>query len=186
MTPSKRTLRTLWSCFEQDDGARAAQKLCKLVRRGVTDPLELFADHPLADEWRDFALKSVHDFLRQRTGLVYVATNPVHAGVYKIGVTAFDVRKRMSSLKTAGVLGSFIEVGQERALDRFQAEARALREMAQRGERHKELFRTSYATALRCVDQGVSQDNAALIAAFPGVERILAGEAAQTGRLTPP
>lgn len=169
MDPRTRALTALWRCFEAGRAGRTALILCAMARRGVHSPLDLFYDHPLCDEWRDFAYCAVEDHLRKRKGIVYVVTNPMNPGFYKIGVTGFDVNKRLRSLKSAGVVGEFVEVETAVALDRYSAESRAHQAMQKNFPRHKEFFFTDYKTASKVMRQSVASDNAVLKHAFSGV-----------------
>lgn len=72
-------------------------------------------------------LKSKHG------GIVYLAANPVHAtGVYKIGLTHKKAEERMGTLKTSGVLGSYIVAASWEAWDIDQAEAHCHAKFADR------------------------------------------------------
>jgi T5orf172 domain len=157
---------TLIRHFERMDGARTAEILFDLARKGTKDPLSVLFGHPLEDEWRDFAGAAARDRIQKRRGTVYVVANPVHAGLYKIGVTKGDLSKRLRSLKTAGVVGEFLEIDQFQALDRFAAEKMAHRNLSKVAQRHKEFFATDWKTACGMTRQGVDSDNKILKQAF--------------------
>lgn len=164
------TLRALWAAYERQDAPRVARLLCALARRGEKSPMASFSEHPFADDFTDFAAAAVADHLRQRQGIVYVVANPVNRGFYKIGVTAHDVKKRLRSLRSAGVVGEFVEVDAVFALDRFAAEKRAHRKMAAVAPQHKEFFVTDFRVASEAVQSSVAAENEVLTRAFPGVD----------------
>ena len=141
-----------------------------MARSGYERPLESFIDHALADEWHDFANEAVTAFLNRRRGLVYVATNPVHVGLFKVGSTAFDIQTRLDSLCSAGVTGEFHEVASFIAFDRFGAETRAQAEMAKTASRHKEFFVSDYRSVVEVVGKCVRIDNESITQAFPGID----------------
>lgn len=169
MPPNPLTLRALWTAYERQDSPRVARLLCALARRGERNPMASFSDHPFADDFTDFAANAVSEHLRRRQGIVYVVANPVNKGFYKIGVTAHDVKKRLRSLRSAGVVGEFFEVDAVFALDRFAAEKRAHRKMAAVAPKHKEFFVTEYKVAIEAVQTSAAVENKVLSQAFPGV-----------------
>lgn len=156
-----------------DHGPRLAKALLEMARGGISRPLDAFADHPLADEWHDFAHAAVCAHLDSRRGLVYVASNPVHVGLYKVGSTAGETTAaRLKSLRTAGVVGEFHEIESFACLDRFGAERRAHRAMATQSQQHKEFFVTDHRTVTDVVRDCVASDNAALEKAFPWIGHV--------------
>lgn len=158
------TLRALWAHFESGRGAPLAALLCREARRGRSEVLDSFAGHPLADDWRDFAWASVQDYLNARRGRVYVVTNPVHGGLYKVGQTREDMQARLRTLNSAGVVGYFVEVYSVLVLDRFHVERAAQRALARTAVQHKEFFQCDYETATRALEAAAAQDATALTA----------------------
>jgi hypothetical protein len=152
------TAAALWSHFETGRASALAALLCKEVRRGLTRPYDSFAGHVLEDDWRDFALQSVREYLMPRAGHVYVVANPVNAGLYKVGQTKNDVRKRLKSLNSAGVVGYFLEVSSRQVQDRFWVEAHAQRALAAVAQQHKEFFKCSYEQAMTAVEDAANRD----------------------------
>lgn len=138
-----------------------------MARQSITNPMWALVDHPFDDDWRDFAARAVQKHQARRQGIVYVVVNPVNAHWFKVGVTGKCLNTRLRSLRTAGVVGQFIEVDQIHALDRFGAEGRAHKAMNLLSERHKEFFVTDWKTACRVLRNSVEEDNAVLLAAFP-------------------
>lgn len=102
-----------------------------------------------------------------------MVANPVQNGFFKIGVTAFDVNKRLRSLASAGVVGEFIAIDTVIAHDRFAAEGGAHKRMELLAPRHKEFFYTDYRTATATMRESVTIDNATLERAFPGMEQVV-------------
>lgn len=98
--------------------------------------------------------------------------NPSQHGFFKIGVTAFDVTKRLRSLVSAGVVGEFIAIDTAIAHDRFASEGGAHKSMERVAQRHKEFFYTDYRTASHVMQESVRHDNELLQKAFPGVDRL--------------
>lgn len=161
--PSQRALQRL---IDSGDQNRLAKALLTMARMGEKNPLSVLHGHPLQDEWMDFAAGAVRQYVLHRSGTVYVVANPVHVNLYKVGVTKGPLEKRLRSLKTAGVVGEFIEIDQVFALDRFAAERLAHHILSSRVERHKEFFVTDYQTACAVVRKTVEADNSILERAF--------------------
>ncbi len=159
-------IQSLIRHFERNDGSRTSEILFLMARRGINDPLASLFGHPLEDYWRDFAGESVRDRIEKRNGIVYVVANPVHKGLYKIGLTAGNLEKRLRSLNTAGVVGEFIEIGHAHAFDRFVVEKMAHRKLSKVTQRHKEFFVTDWKVACQAVQDSASADNVLLQSAF--------------------
>ena len=145
------TLRSLWGLFLKNDAEELAQRLTQLALEGHRALLATFADHPLADDWHDFAAQALTDFFEKRRGTVYVVTNPVHEGLYKVGHTGGALSARLKSLNSAGVVGSFVVVDHVEALDRFAVEKMAHRELALVAQQHKEFFKADFPTVSQAV-----------------------------------
>jgi hypothetical protein len=166
MTLSAPKTRLLARLFEEHNAPRTAEVLLDGVRSGVRDPLNSLFGHPLEDEWVDFAAHAVRERLQKRMGTVYVVTNPVHKDLYKVGMTSSSLEKRLRSLKTAGVVGEFIEVDQVQVLDRFVVERMAHHALASKAERHKEFFVTDWRSARLAILEAAAMDNHRLLQAF--------------------
>ncbi len=157
-----RTLRSLWEHYERGNDVALAALLCREARRGVPALYGVFSDHPLGDDWRDFAFNAVARYLERRRGTVYVVANPVHANLYKVGQTRGDVRQRLKSLNSAGVVGFFLEVAHQVVADRFFVETQAQKRLTTTCERHKEFFRCTYQLAQQAIETAAQQDARAL------------------------
>lgn len=155
------TLRALWSHFEAGRAQRLASLLCREARLGRA-AMSCFVGHPLEDDWRDFASQSLQEYLQTRRGRVYVVTNPVNAGLYKVGQTREDMAARLKSLNSAGVVGYFVEVHSVVVSDRFYVERAAQRRLAQSAARHKEFFQCDFGTAMQALQVAAAADEAAL------------------------
>lgn len=166
MALSNLNLRALSRLFEKGDRVRTAKTLCEMAHQGVNNPLGVFFDHPLEDDWMDFAGQSLHEHFKRRKGFVYVVANPIHKHWYKVGMTAGSVEKRLRSLNTAGVIGDFIEIDQAYAFDRFSAEKMSHQTLSLLAQKHKEFFVTNWQTACHAMRESVSRDNAILQKAF--------------------
>lgn len=169
---SDRQLKTIWRYFEEQRPDRLAQVLCSMARSGIENPLSLLNDHPFSDDWRDFAIEAVNNYLLSRSGYVYVVTNPVNKDVYKIGSTSGG-KHRIKRLRTAGVLGEFHPVASYWVMDRYSVEACAHRVMAQVAQmRDRELFFTDYRTAIQVLKDAADADNNMLLKTFNGMLKI--------------
>lgn len=124
--------------------------------------LESFGDHPLGDDWRDFALKSVQAWVTDRQGIVYVVANPMHLGFYKVGQTGASLAERLQTLNSAGVVGQFVEVHQAAVPDRFAVEAAVHRSLTETVPRHKEFFQCTAYQAIAAVELHASQERQAV------------------------
>jgi hypothetical protein len=169
MLPTASSTKILIRLFERKDGTRTSEILFSMARKGIMDPMSSLFDHPLEDDWRDFAGAAVHERIEKRKGIVYVVANPVNNGLYKVGLTGGILEKRIRSLKTAGVVGEFIEVDHAHALDRFAAEKMAHRALGAVSQSHKEFFVTDWKTACQAVQDSVASDNALLRLAFRAI-----------------
>jgi hypothetical protein len=156
--------RTLWTLFQAGDGARLGAYLCDLARRGHADLLATFADHPLADDWRDMAWSCVQAHLAKTGGTVYVVANPVHVDLYKVGQTRGSVGERIKSLDSAGVVGYFVPVASHVVADRFAVEAAVHRRLRQREgcQQHKEFFACTWQQAISALEAEVAHEQSAL------------------------
>jgi hypothetical protein len=138
--------------------------LCKLARRGHADLLATFDEHPLGDDWKDFAFEGLRNHFASSAGTVYVVTNPVHVNLYKVGQTQGAVAERISSLNSAGVVGYFIAVTDVQVKDRFAVEAAVHRVLRSRegSQSHKEFFQCTWDVATGALREQVAQEAAAL------------------------
>lgn len=157
--------RALWSLFATAQSARLGSYLCKLARRGHTNLLATFNEHPLGDDWKDFAHEALRSHFVRSAGTVYVVTNPVHVNLYKVGQTQGDVQERISSLNSAGVVGYFVPVTDVQVKDRFAVEAAVHRVLrARKGtQNHKEFFECTWDVAMEALREQVARENAALV-----------------------
>ena len=156
--------RALWTLFETEQSARMGSYLCKLARRGHANLLATFDDHPIGDDWKDFAFAAIHSHFARCSGTVYVVTNPVHVNLYKVGQTQGEVAERISSLNSAGVVGYFVPVTDVQVKDRFAVEAAVHRVLRAREgtQSHKEFFQCTWDVATEALREQVVRENAAL------------------------
>lgn len=116
-----------------------ARLLAVLINRGTADLFPAFDDHPLADDWRDFAWSSLEAWIKGRNGYVYVMVHPLYPGWAKVGRTRLAPENRAKMLTSEGVLGQFALAGAVRAADDWGLERRLHRALAT-WPRHKEFF----------------------------------------------
>ncbi|WP_181376214.1 GIY-YIG nuclease family protein [Novimethylophilus kurashikiensis] len=83
------------------DPSAAAAKAVQLARKGKSMPME---DGPVGDLLRDALVEGLADWVKAKTGYVYLASNPGTTNLYKIGQTRSSLEQRMRSLNGAGVL----------------------------------------------------------------------------------
>lgn len=161
--------RSLWSAFEEGDKKKLAQGLVDLARAGFKNPATVFSDHPLYDDFMDFATASIQEFIQNRRGIIYVVHNPINRNFYKIGLTgAATLEKRLRSLNSAGVVGEIHEVERAYALDRFGAEGQAHKQMGKHTVQHKEYFVCDdYKLVSSVMQDAVKEDNTILCRSFP-------------------
>lgn len=156
--------KALWNLFQNEQAVRLGTYLCELARRGHTNILSTFDDHPLADDWQDFAWQSLKEHFSRTEGTVYVVTNPVHVNLYKIGQTRGAVGERIKSLDSAGVVGYFVPVASRQVADRFAVEVavrRALR-LKEGRQTHKEFVACTWEEAIAALEAETARETEVL------------------------
>jgi hypothetical protein len=116
----KQSRRKLLKYFNALDDARFVDHCLELIYRGV-DIGALVSDSEIV--FVEAIDNGLDEHIRNHTGLIYLAANPVYqSNIFKIGKTRKSGIERMDTLKTAGVLGSFVLAGSwpSRDLDRTE------------------------------------------------------------------
>lgn len=80
------------------------------LMRGTPEPLrDQFKEHPLYDEWCEFTISKVEEYLRSRRGFLYVAETPQYPETFKVGFTRKSVSVRLAVLSGTSVIYPFRE-----------------------------------------------------------------------------
>lgn len=148
----------LESLYLADNRVAHSALMLKHMRKGVT-PSELVYEHPFADEWLDWAHEALGEYLLPRNGVVYVATNAASkVPLFKVGQTRLSASARVTSLRTAGVLGHYVLLGEWWVRDRHFVEAQALARLRARYEHDRELIAAPCDTVLEVVAAVVGEE----------------------------
>jgi len=114
---------------------------------------------PIFSEALEAGLKIASKALK---GYVYLAVNPVHPqGVHKVGKTRLPPTRRMESLTTEGVLGTYQLVKAWPSRDVHRSETRCHRALANRAIQ-KEFFEGDFRTLVGVIDAVMRQERAAI------------------------
>lgn len=165
----KNSIRKLYRRFEEQELLEHGQCLAQLVRAGADELLAEIHDHPLGDEWADFAMKSLEALWAKNKGTLYIAANPVTDKFVKVGLTAGSAEHRMHQLNSAGVIGEYICVQSWDVWDRFTLERKAHKTLKAAGyTQHKEHFAAPWKLVIPIVEEVIHADARAFVAqGFP-------------------
>jgi len=103
-------LKTLEHLFLGALAAKHAEYLARWVRSNastgpaVQDVHALWREHPLGDEWREFALEGLQKWFDMRCGHVYVVRFSAAAGSVKVGQTRQNPWARLKQLNHEAVV----------------------------------------------------------------------------------
>lgn len=158
------SVAALRRAFLNHDLIRGAAKALSLARRGVAQLDAALADTPLDDDFRDFLYRATNEYFSDAQGYLYVVTNPVQAGFFKVGKTGRTPQQRLAELNNEAVVGTFELVKSWPVRDRHWLE-RAAHQRLEHLPRHKEFFHGTWRQVCDAVDEAVAADEALLVAA---------------------
>ena len=158
------SVSALRRAFLDNDLLRGAAKALTLARRGVVQLDTALADTPLDDDYRDYLHRAMAEYFADAQGFLYVVTNPVQAGFFKVGKTGRTPQKRLAELNNEAVVGTFELVKSWPVRDRHWLE-RAAHKRLEHLPRHKEFFHGTWKQVCVAVDEAVAADEALLAAA---------------------
>lgn len=127
--PATASRRKLWRLYGANDTLGFVTHCLSLLRKGV-DLSDFFAG--AESVYFEVIEQGLLLLKEKHGGFVYLAINPVYGNnVYKVGLTRKAADERRSSLKTSGVLGSFVLAGEWPCLDVAATEALCHKALAQ-------------------------------------------------------
>lgn len=155
----RKHIARLFSLFSDQCQQEHAQLLVKCIREGYTDLKADMLDHPIGDEWFDFARDGLAAHWQASRGHLYAAANPVTPNFIKVGLTARSPEKRLQQLNNSAVIGTYIFVETWAVHDRFYLEKAAHRALRALGIAcHKEHFASSWKTVCPVVAEVIAAD----------------------------
>ena len=136
-----------------------ARTVCRLGRAQQADVLGAIREHPLGDEWADFAHRALTRYFRHTQGHIYLTSTLDHPGLIKLGKTKLAPLERMNSLSNESVIEPFKLLHSRLVHDRHWVEIQCHRRLTLSGmTRRKEFFPGKQAELEQCIQQVLEQD----------------------------
>lgn len=140
------------------DEQKIAKYILNKIRNGQSIN-QIIHNEVLHDEYLDIIYNAIKSYFKYSSGFVYIAVNPVLKDIHKIGQTRKTPEERAKTLRTAGVLGTYIIIKQYKVLDRFYCESaikKQLKEMAIPNSR--ELFKIYWEELFKITDVVIDKE----------------------------
>lgn len=152
-------LPALFDAFSRQDSLSHGRLLARAIRTQDGSLSRALLEHPLGDEWLDFAQQSLSCWQAQDRGHLYVVTNPVTPAFLKVGKTRLAPAQRLKRLNNEAVVGAFILVQAWAVHDRHYLEAAVHRSLNE-FPRHKEFFVSTWDVLCPRVSAVIDDDRA--------------------------